>query len=206
MTLPMITFLRGTLIEAYPNRAVLDVGGMGYDVAIPLSTFDALPKMGQVMKMLTHLVIREDEHILFGFLSEEERDLFRLLIGQVSGIGPKLGLAVLSGMAVSRFKGCVAQGDIAALSKIKGVGKKTAERIVLELRDKVGVASAWQASVAASANPLQVLANDATLALITLGYKQVDAHKAVTEWLKITPGSPTVSDCISGSLRLLMNS
>ena len=144
----MITFLKGLLDESFPNRAVIDVGGVGYAVHIPISTYDALPGPGQPVRLLTHLQVREDAHDLYGFASEEERDLFRLLINQVSGVGPKLALAVLSGMPVAVFKSCVARNDLAALGRIKGVGKKTAERIVVELRDKVGVAAAWQAATA----------------------------------------------------------
>ncbi len=198
----MITFLRGHLAESFPNRALIDVGGVGYEVNIPVSTYDALPAPGQPVRLLTHLQVREDEHALFGFASEEERDLFRLLINQVTGIGPKLALAVLSGMPVARFKQCVAQGDIAALSKLKGLGKKTAERIVVELRDKVGVASAWQVATP-SLPPLQVHANDAVLALVSLGYKQPEAHKAVEAFLKETPGEPATDVILRGALRLL---
>ena len=100
----MITFLRGHLAESFPNRAVVDVGGVGYGVHIPISTYDALPGVGQPVRLLTHLQVREDAHDLYGFASEEERELFRLLINQVSGIGPKLALAVLSGMPVATFK------------------------------------------------------------------------------------------------------
>lgn len=198
----MISFLRGQLAESFPNRALIDVGGVGYEVSIPISTYDALPAPGQPVRLLTHLQVREDEHALFGFASEEERDLFRLLINQVSGVGPKLALAVLSGMPVDRFKQCVAQGEIAALSKIKGLGKKTAERIVVELRDKVGVAAAWQTATP-NLPPLQTHANDAVLALISLGYKQPEAQKAVEAFLKNTPGEPATEVILRGALRLL---
>jgi Holliday junction DNA helicase RuvA len=126
--------------------------------------------------------VREDAHILFGFASPEERDLFRLLVNRVSGVGPKLALAVLSGMDVMRFKAAVVDSDIASIAKISGLGKKTAERIVLELKDKLGVAAAWEAASADKApSPEARAANDAVLALIALGYKQVDAAKAVRE-------------------------
>lgn len=199
----MISFLRGQLAESFPNRAIVEVNGVGYEVWIPISTYDRLPHPGEPLKLLTHLQIREDEHTLYGFFTDGERDLFRLLMNQVSGIGPKMALAVLSGMAVDRFKQAVATNDIAGLSKIKGVGKKTAERIVLELRDKVGVATAWQAATAASTTPMQAHANDAILALITLGYKQVDAQKAVKDFLAANGGSPGVDEILRGALRLL---
>lgn len=183
----MITFLKGTLVDSLPNRAIIDVHGVGYEVLIPISTYDRLPPAGEPVHMLTHFHVREQEQALFGFGTDEERDLFRLLIQRVSGIGPKLGMAVLSGMAVSQFKAAVVNGDVAAISRISGVGKKTAERIVLELKDKVGVADAWeQATRAAGGSEAQAMANvnDAVLALISLGFKQVEAHKAIQKCLK----------------------
>ena len=198
----MITFLNGTLTESFPNRAVVDVGGVGYEVHIPVSTYDALPQAGQPVNLLTHLQVREDEHALYGFASHAERDLFRLLINQVSGIGPRMALAILSGMPVETFKRSVAAGDLAALSKIKGIGRKTAERIVVELRDKVGAASAWQAA-AEAAGAAQTSATDAMLALLALGYKQVEAQKAVKEFLAAAPANATADQAIRGALRLL---
>ena len=178
----MITFLDGKLVGALPTQAIVDVSGVGYEVFIPLSSYDKLPAVGQPVRVLTHLHVREDAHILYGFMSAPERDLFRLLVNNVSGIGPKLALAVLSGMSVSNFKAAVVNSDVASLSKISGVGKKTAERMVLELKDKVGVAAAWEAASAAHApTPEQERANEAVLALIALGYKQIEAHRIVRD-------------------------
>ena len=178
----MITFLDGKLVTALPTQAVVNVGGVGYEVLIPLSSYDKLPATGQDVRILTHLHVREDAQILYGFMTAAERDLFRLLVNNVSGIGPKLALAVLSGMSVSNFKAAVVNSDVASLSKISGLGKKTAERIVLELKDKLGVAAAWEAASAMHApTPEQEQANEAVLALIALGYKQIDAHKTVRE-------------------------
>jgi Holliday junction DNA helicase RuvA len=178
----VITFLDGRLVSALPTQAVIDVNGLGYEVFIPLSSYDKLPPVGQPIRILTHLAIREDAHVLYGFMTSAERDLFRLLVNNVSGIGPKLAFAVLSGMSVNNFKGAVVNSDIAAISKISGLGKKTAERIVLELKDKLGVAAAWEAASAAHApTPEQEQANEAVLALIALGYKQIEAHKAVRD-------------------------
>jgi Holliday junction DNA helicase RuvA len=178
----MITFLDGKLINALPTQAIVDVGGVGYEVFIPLSSYDKLPAAGQGIRILTHLHVREDAQILYGFMTAAERDLFRLLVNNVSGIGPKLALAVLSGMSVNNFKAAVVNSDVASLSKISGLGKKTAERIVLELKDKLGVAAAWEAASAMHApTPEQEQANEAVLALIALGYKQIDAHKTVRE-------------------------
>jgi Holliday junction DNA helicase RuvA len=178
----MITYLDGVLREVLPTQVVVAVHGVGYEVLIPLSSYDRLPQPGQPVRLLTHLQVREDAHILFGFASPEERDLFRLLVNRVSGVGPKLALAVLSGMDVMRFKAAVVDSDIASIAKISGLGKKTAERIVLELKDKLGVAAAWEAASADKApSPEARAANDAVLALIALGYKQVDAAKSVRE-------------------------
>jgi holliday junction DNA helicase RuvA len=176
----VITYLEGVLREVWPTQVVLEVHGVGYEVLIPLSSYDRLPQPGQPVRLLTHLQVREDAHILYGFASSEERDLFRLLVNRVSGVGPKLALAVLSGMDVGRFKAAVVDSDTSSIAKISGLGKKTAERIVLELKDKLGVAAAWEAASSANApGPEARAANDAVLALIALGYKQVDAAKAV---------------------------
>ena len=178
----MITFLDGKLTTALPTQAVVDVNGVGYEVFIPLSSYDKLPAVGQPLRILTHLHVREDAQILYGFMTAAERDLFRLLVNNVSGIGPKLALAVLSGMSVNNFKTAVVNSDVVMLSKISGLGKKTAERIVLELKDKVGVAAAWEAASATHApTPEQERVNEAVLALIALGYKQVEAHRVVRE-------------------------
>ena len=178
----MITFLEGKLVEALPTQVTVVVHGVGYEVLIPLSSYDKLPPPGGAVKLLTHLAVREDAHVLYGFMTAAERELFRLLINTVSGIGPKTALNILSGINVTTFRGAVANSDVKALSQISGVGKKTAERIVLELKDKVGVAAAWEAASAAHApTPEQEQANEAVLALIALGYKQIEAHKIVRE-------------------------
>jgi Holliday junction DNA helicase RuvA len=199
----MITFLEGTLAEALPTQIVVAVQGVGYQVLIPLSSFDRLPPQGASLKILTHLQVREDAHILYGFMTAEERDLFRLLVEHVSGIGPKLALAVLSGMPVSKFKGAVVSGAVDEISRVKGVGKKTAERIVLELKDKVGVAAAWEAASGKQAEGAAAM-NDAVLALISLGYKQVDAHKAVKQVLEAEPGHKTAEELVRRALKRLV--
>lgn len=173
-------------MEAYPNRLVVDVGGVGYEVRVPLSSYDRLaPVEGAEVELRTHLVVRETSHVLYGFASEEERDVFLLLIDRVSGIGPAIALAVLSGMPVERFKASVVAGDAVALSKIKGVGKKTAERIILELKDKVGMVETWQRQ---AAGEVSAAAADAELALVALGYRQAEAQKAVRQLLEEQPG------------------
>src|SRR5262245_64777799 len=147
----MITFLEGKLVEALPTQVTVVVQGVGYEVLIPLSSYDKLPQPGQDVKLLTHLVVREDAHVLYGFMTTAEREMFRLLVNTVSGIGPKIALNILSGINVTAFRGAVANGDVKALSQISGVGRKTAERIVVELKDKIGMAGAWEAASAGRA-------------------------------------------------------
>ncbi len=201
----MITFLEGHLVEALPTHVVVGVHGVGYHVFIPLSSYDKLPAPGQQIKILTHLQVREDAHVLYGFMSAAERDLFRLLVTHVSGIGPKIALDVLSGISVTSFKAAVVSGDAGLLAKTKGIGKKTAERIIVELKDKVGVAAAWEAASAAHApSPQEAQINDAVLALISLGYKQVDAHKAVKQASEKSGASPGVEDLVRSALKLLI--
>lgn len=198
----MITYLAGKLVSALPTQAIVDVAGVGYEVLIPLSSYDRLPAVGQPVHVLTHLHVREDAHILYGFMSAPERDLFRLLVNHVSGIGPKLALAVLSGMSVGNFKNAVVNNDVASLSKISGLGKKTAERIVLELKDKLGVSAVWEAASAAHApTPEESRANEAVLALIALGYKQVDAHKTVRDLQERQPEIATAEELVKQALK-----
>lgn len=196
----MIARLRGKIIEAFPNRLVVDCHGVGYEAIIPISTYDTLhPVEGAEVDLRTHLHIRENAHTLYGFATDEERGVFLLLIDRVSGIGPAIALAILSGMPVKQFKSAVVAGDAALLSKTKGIGKKTAERIILELKDKVGVTDTWQD---AASGQVSSQAADAELALIALGYKQVDSRKAVRKILDANPASTTEA-LIRGALRSL---
>jgi Holliday junction DNA helicase RuvA len=185
----MIAFLNGELVVLYPTFAQVDVGGVGYELQIPLSTYDRLPQPPARVRLLTHLVVREDAHTLYGFATDEERDLFRLLINNVSGVGPRLALAVLSGASVAHFRQCVVANDVVSLSQIKGVGKKTAEKIIFELRDKLGVSEAWRASDKTAVSSQESAINDAVLGLIALGYKQADAVKAVRAVAAAKPGA-----------------
>jgi Holliday junction DNA helicase RuvA len=157
---------------------------------------------GQKYQILTHLHIREQEQTLFGFATNEERDLFRLLINRVSGIGPKLGLAILSGMSVDDFKNAVIGGNITGLSTISGLGKKTAERIILELKDKVGVTETWTAAKEDSSGPKSII-HDAVLALISLGYKQAEALKAVNKIKDSSPADISSDELIRSALRTI---
>lgn len=198
----MITFLHGQLVESLPTHVVVDVNGVGYEALIPLSSFDKLPPPGGTVKLLTQLIVREDAHILYGFMTPEERDLFRLLINNVSGIGPKTALNILSGMNPVAFRGAVANGDVKALSQISGVGKKTAERIIVELKDKIGMAGAWEASSARrSLSPDEQRLNDAVLALLALGFKQVEAHDAVRGAQAVLGAQATVEDLVRACLK-----
>jgi len=198
----MITFLHGTLVEALPTQAIVEVNGVGYEVLIPLSSFNKLPLPGQEVHLLTHLAVREDAHVLYGFSSAAERELFRLLVNTVSGIGPKIALNVLSGMSVTAFRGAVASADVKALSQISGLGRKTAERIVVELKDKIGAAGAWEASSERHGlSGAEQKLNDAVLALIALGFKQADAHESVRKALAMLGDQAALEDVVRACLK-----
>ncbi len=198
----MISFLHGKLVEALPTQVIVEVHGVGYEALIPLSSYDRLPQPGQEVTLLTHLAVREDAHTLYGFMTAAERELFRMLINTVSGIGPKIALNILSGMNVTAFRGAVAQGDVKALSQISGVGKKTAERIVVELRDKVGAAGAWEAVSAQRALSAEhQKLNDAVLALSALGFKQTEAHDAVRQAQAVLGPQAGLEDLVRACLK-----
>jgi len=174
----MITFLEGIIEDKQPTHAVLNVSGVGYEVTISLSSFDRLPAIGERVRILTHDHVREDEHRLFGFMTEDERRVFGLLLG-VSGIGPKIALSALSGMTVRELKVAIRDADVKRLSGISGIGKKTAERMVVELRDKFGVGEMLAATGGAEATESDVRLRDAVLALVSLGYKRAEAQEMV---------------------------
>jgi Holliday junction DNA helicase RuvA len=198
----MITFLNGKLVEALPTRVVVEVNGVGYEALIPLSSFDKLPPPGQPVHLLIHFVVREDAHVLYGFMTAAERELFRLLINTVSGIGPKIALNILSGVNAAAFRGAVAGGDVKSLSQISGVGKKTAERIVVELRDKIGLAGALEAAGAARALSAEdQKLNDATLALMALGFRQAEAQESVRAAQALLGGPATVEELVRACLK-----
>lgn len=204
----MITFLKGKLVEALPTQVVIEVQGVGYEVQIPLSTHDRLPTAGTEVKILTHLAIREDAHLLYSFLTASERDLFRLLIHTVSGIGPKIALSVLSGMSIAAFRSAVAAGDVKSLSSVQGVGRKTAERIVVELRDKLGgFGSVGSLPTTGSGGGVSVIRGedprgpDAVAALMALGIKPVEAHDSVRAALSMLGAEASVEQLIRACLR-----
>lgn len=198
----MITFLRGNLIDVLPTQVTVEVNGVGYEVLIPLSSFDKLPAPGNQVKLLTHLAVREDAHVLYGFMTSAERELFRMLIHTVSGIGPKIALNILSGMNPTIFRGAVASGDVKALSQISGVGKKTAERIVVELKDRIGAVGVWEAASAQrSLSAEEQKVNDAVLALMALGFKQIEAHDAVRGTVAVLGSKATVEELVRACLK-----
>ena len=178
----MIGFLRGKLVHKAPPFLVLDVQGVGYEVEAPMTTFYDLPAINEEIKLHTHLVVREDAHILFGFSTEADRTLFRTLI-KVNGVGPKLALTILSGQSAEEFHRCIQDNDTQTLVRLPGVGKKTAERLVIEMRDRLpdlgdsAMTSTGQtgAVIPSAGNPKQ----EAVSALCSLGYKPLDASKMV---------------------------
>lgn len=200
----MITFVRGKLVEALPTRVVIDVNGVGYEALIPLSSFDKLPALGEDAHLLTHLAVREDAHTLYGFMTAGERELFRLLIGAVSGIGPRIALNVLSGMSVEFFSAAVAAGDDKSLSQISGIGKKTAQRIVVELKDKIRktiTVSATDAAPASGAGADAQKLNDAAMALMALGFKQAEAGESVKAAITMLGSAAAVGDLVRAALK-----
>lgn len=178
----MIGFLRGKLVLKAPPMLMLDVNGVGYEVEAPMTTFYNLPAVGEDVKLHTHLVVREDAHILFGFAAEADRTMFRTLI-KVNGVGPKLALTILSGQSADEFHRCIHNNDTQALVRLPGVGKKTAERLVIEMRDRLpdldgtSVNTVTVGAVNVAGNPKQ----EAISALCSLGYKPLDAAKMVQQ-------------------------
>lgn len=166
----MIGFLRGMILRKQPPHLLIDVHGVGYEVEAPMSTFYNLPEAGVEITLFTHLVVREDAHVLFAFGSEAERRFFRSLI-RVNGVGPKLALTILSGISVEGFVRCVQENDTAALTRLPGIGKKTAERLVVEMRDRLDDAAAPGTAAGAAAHPR----DEALGALVSLGYKPQEA-------------------------------
>ncbi len=178
----MIGRLKGLLVEKKAPKLLLDVHGVGYEVEAPMTTFYKLPETGNETTLFTHLIVREDAHLLFGFSSESERTLFRTLI-RINGVGAKLALTILSGMSVRDLAAVVNSNDIAALVRLPGVGKKTAERLLIELRDKLkGLAETTESGVSSTDEMTGMESDpvsDAMSALIALGYKGTEAHKMV---------------------------
>ena len=179
----MIGRIRGTLAHKQPPEILVDVGGVGYELQVPMTTLFQLPELGAEVSLVTHFVVREDAQLLYGFAAETDRTLFRQLI-KVNGVGPKLALTILSGMDATSFARCVQRDDISSLIALPGVGKKTAERLLVEMRDKLkdwlGQIDDAQAGLpAVSVEPVVDLVADAESALIALGYKPAEAARVV---------------------------
>ncbi|MEK6570739.1 MAG: Holliday junction branch migration protein RuvA [Bacteroidota bacterium] len=194
----MISYLHGKLVEKSPTEITVDVNGIAYAVHIPLSTFEALGEVGTDVKILTYLHFREDAMQLYGFSTPAERDLFKLLIS-ISGIGPKMAQGILSGASVNELRNYIFHGNFAGLMSIQGVGKKTAERLVVELRDKVGK---LEYEVPLEEDKAAAMRNEALLALTSLGYARATAEKAIRTVLQESDGSElAVEELIKRALR-----
>ncbi|SVB81234.1 uncharacterized protein METZ01_LOCUS234088 [marine metagenome] len=196
----MITFLKGTLTDALPTQVVIDVNGIGYEVLIPLSSFEKLPELGQAVTLKTQLVVREDSQTLYGFATDDERELFKM-IQSVGGIGPRLALNVLSGMNVASFKGAISAGDVKRLSSINGIGKKTAERMVLELKDKIGPVTGTTAAPGQVLAPRDKTIADAAAALEALGTKPAEAQKAAQAAQAMLGPQAAVEELVRAALK-----
>lgn len=196
----MIGFLRGRLAAKHPPQLVVDVGGVGYELEAPMSTFYVLPGVGSEVSLHTHLVVREDAHVLFGFDTDRERSLFRELI-KVSGVGPRIALAILSGVSVDEFHRCVEAGDVGALVRVPGIGRKTAERLIVEMRDRLeGLATTAGGPVAGARSGIPASPqSEAFSALVALGYKPAEVTRMLQ---KVDPSAATTEDMIRQALRL----
>ena len=190
----MIGRLSGTLLEKHPPQVLLDVGGVGYDIDVPMSSFYNLPEIGERVTLVTHFVVREDAQQLYGFLSQKERAAFRELI-RISGVGPKLALSVLSGMSADDLAQCIVLQDAGRLTRVPGIGKKTAERLLLELKGKLADALPQAGGISANAG----VANDALNALLALGYSDKEALPT----LKQLPEDLSLEETIRQALKLL---
>ncbi|HUA60734.1 MAG TPA: Holliday junction branch migration protein RuvA [Verrucomicrobiae bacterium] len=197
----MIALLRGILVEKHPNQAIVETAGVGYDVTIPVSTFTHLPDAGAEVRLRIHTHVREDALALYGFLTQDEKALFEKLIG-VSGIGPTLAVKVLSGLAASDLITSIRRGEVERLVRIPGVGKKTAERMVLELRDKLPAVSGEDAAPAAAPEALSLVEQDVLSALLNLGCARPQAEAAVRK-AKAAAGAPDFEPLFRRALELV---
>ena len=198
----MIVSLRGKLIEAGVLRVVIESAGVGYEVNVPVTTAERLPKLGAEVFLLIHHVFREDGQALYGFAVAEEREFFKLLVEKVSGVGPKMALNILSRLSLPILRDAIIRGDVALLSQCPGVGKKTAERLVMELKDKVGLEGSAPsvATLAPAAALAPTPASDALAALVALGFKPADADKGVRTALTKLGAGATADQLVKAAL------
>ena len=199
----MIAFLRGNLSAQAANVVVLDVNGVGYQIQVPNSTLLTMPQIGEQITLYTHLVVREDSLQLYGFKTEDELDVFLSLLN-VNGVGPKGALALLSVYQPERIRAIFAEEDAAALTKAPGIGKKTAQRLILELKDKLGVHPEGYKHAAPAAEHSSSRLNDAEFALMALGYNQSEAHEAVHKAAESASASTDVGGLVKAALKYLM--
>ncbi len=196
----MIAYIRGTLVEKEPSRVIIEAAGVGYEILIPLSTFDKLPQKGEEAKLLVSHCVREDDELLFGFSSDREKDMFLKLTG-VSGIGPKIALAILSGSSLGELCLAIASGNAKRIASIKGVGRKTAEKICVELKDKVNAIEALAATSRQNgADARAPIARDAILALSALGFNDETSNKMVSAVLTADPAVADVETIVRKAL------
>jgi holliday junction DNA helicase RuvA len=193
----MIGSLRGRISAKRPPQLTVDVGGVGYELEAPMSTFYHLPLVGAEVQLLTHLVVREDAHVLYGFATEEERRLFRSLI-RVSGVGPKIALALLSGISVAAFAQCVQNEDVTALTRVPGVGRKTAERLIVEMRDRLKAEAESAAAVVLPPGAAPSAESEAYGALVALGYRPGEAARLLKA---AGPGTHSTEELIRRALQ-----
>ena len=200
----MITSIQGTLASATPLHAIVELNGFGYEVNIPVTTAEKLPPPGTAVKLHTLVIYREDAQTLYGFATPAERDFFRLMIENVTGVGPKMALSIMSRLSLPSLEGAIRSGDIGSLSKCPGIGRKTAERLVVELRTKVGASDGSTSSIGGPASGDQAASGgghrDAVAALIALGYKGADADQAVRRAGLALGGSATTEALIKKAL------
>lgn len=198
----MYHYLNGKITEKTPVAVILDVNGIGYEVRVSLSTFSSLPNLGETVKLFTHFVVREDAQLLYGFATEEEREAFRLLIS-ISGIGPKLAITLLSGVTLPELRRAIQEKNIPVLTAISGIGQKTAERVIVELKDKIGKAEVSAGKeLVHDASVSDQMVEDSILALVSLGYTKQKAKEAVQKTLKAMLGKkPSVEEIIRAALK-----
>jgi holliday junction DNA helicase RuvA len=199
----MITSIQGTLTAATPLHAIVELNGFGYEVNIPVTTAERLPATGTAVKLHTHVVYREDAQTLYGFITTEDRDFFRLMIEHVTGVGPKMALTIMSKLSLPLLQSAIRSGDVGTLAKCPGIGKKTAERLVVELRTKVGTTGPTTVNLEGAEGEIPAESSahrDAVSALVALGYKTADADQAVRRAALALGGKTTTEALVKKAL------